>query len=585
MFNITPRLTLMLTRLRLHLARPGAWLTLSVFGLLTGVLAGSVIVAFRLLIDAGQLAAHGGAAPDHFEQLSGPWRFALPVAGGLALAVLFHGFAKGLHTVGVAHVIERLALHQGQLPMRGFALQWIGAAIALISGHSVGREGPNAHLGAATGSLLSHGLGLPHNVTRVLVGCGVAAGISASFNTPLAGAVFAIEVLLLEYHAATLLPIVIAAASANVIANVIASGGLGVEMPLLPHDALHHESVTFPLLAALGLMVGALAAGFGHSARLLGQYAGRYPIAWRLSLAGVLTGAIAVVAPEAMGLGYDTIQWTLAGEAAITALLWLAVIKLLATSIAIGLNVPGGIIGPSLFMGAMAGAAVAQSAVQWYGLDAFPAVFVLIGMAAAMAATLQAPLAALIVLLELSHDTHSILPGMIVIVIASLTTGGLFCRTSLWRAMLAARGQRLTRDPLTQSLHAVGVTGVMDTAFIQLTRTVTADAAGAALTAHDAAWVVVADPAKSAVCVMAAADIRRALPPTPQANRIIDLSTLPATRLTAVVVDARATLAATLRALNDAGADAAVIQQQPPHGQHQTLGVITRSRIAAGQPA
>ena len=108
MARITRRLTLIATRLRQRLAQSDARLTLSVFGLLTGVLAGLVIVTFRLLVDSTQLHIHGGATPDRLEQLSEPWRFALPVIGGLALALVFRGFAKGLHTVGVAHVIERL---------------------------------------------------------------------------------------------------------------------------------------------------------------------------------------------------------------------------------------------------------------------------------------------------------------------------------------------------------------------------------------------------------------------------------------------------------------------------------------------
>ena len=580
MARITRRLTLIATRLRQRLAQSDARLTLSVFGLLTGVLAGLVIVTFRLLVDSTQLHIHGGATPDRFEQLSEPWRFALPVIGGLALALVFRGFAKGLHTVGVAHVIERLALHQGQLPVRGFVLQWVGAAIALISGHSVGREGPNAHLGAATGSLLSQGFGLPNNSTRVLVGCGVAAGIAASFNTPLAGMVFAIEVLLLEYRVATLLPIIIAAASAN----MIAKGGLGVELAFLPHGPLQHELVTLPLLAALGLTAGTLAAGFCHATHRLGQYAGRYPITWRLSLAGVLTGAIAVIAPQVMGLGYDTMQWALSGEAAFTMLIWLAVIKLLATSIAIGLNVPGGMIGPSLFMGAMAGAAVGQGAMQWLALDAFPASLVLIGMAATMAATLQAPLTALIALLELSHDVNILLPGMIAIVIANLTAGELFSKTSLWHAMLAARGHQLKLDPLTQALRTVGVADVMDTTVIRLPRIAHAADAIAQLTAHDAVWAVITDEAQRTVSVMATADIRQALTPAATTNQPIDLTTLPTTHLTPVTVDARSTLAATLSALDDAAADAAVITRRSPQTEHHTLGVITRRQITAMNP-
>ena len=165
-----------LERTRLRLARPDALLTLSALGLLTGLAAGGVILLFRLLVEGSQDVLLPGSGPENYEELAGWARLALPVAGGVALALMFRWTARGLYRLGVAAVMERMAYHQGHLSLRGLLLQFAGAAIAIVAGHSVGREGPHVYLGAAAGSLLGQRMGLPNNAIRTLVGCGTAAG-------------------------------------------------------------------------------------------------------------------------------------------------------------------------------------------------------------------------------------------------------------------------------------------------------------------------------------------------------------------------------------------------------------------------
>ncbi|MES9870142.1 MAG: chloride channel protein, partial [Sedimenticola sp.] len=176
-----------LDEMRLHLSRPDALIQLSLLGLVTGLLAGGVIVAFRLAVEGTQAGFMPGGIEENFEALPVWLRFLLPVAGGAFIGWFFYLRADGLHVLGVARVMERMAYHQGHLTLRGFVLQFVGAAVAIVSGHSVGREGPHIFLGAASGSLLGQYLTLPNNSIRTMVGCGTAAGIAASFNTPLAG--------------------------------------------------------------------------------------------------------------------------------------------------------------------------------------------------------------------------------------------------------------------------------------------------------------------------------------------------------------------------------------------------------------
>ena len=151
---------------RLHLARPDALIQLAVLGLITGLLAGAVIVGFRLLVEGTQVALLPGDGPENYEGLPLWARLLLPVGGGIALALLFRWGSDGLHLLGIARVLERMAYHQGYLTARGFVLQFVGAAIAIISGHSVGREGPHVYLGSAAGSLLAQKLELPNNTVR-----------------------------------------------------------------------------------------------------------------------------------------------------------------------------------------------------------------------------------------------------------------------------------------------------------------------------------------------------------------------------------------------------------------------------------
>ena len=168
--------------------------------ILTGLLASLIIIALRLFIDYGQIVLFPSGVVDDFANLSWHWIVGLPIVGGLLIGLLLTGLKPEERNTGVVHVIERLTSHEGRLPWQNAIRQFIGASIALMTGHSVGREGPSVHLGAASGSQLASFLDLPNNSVRILVACGSAAAIAASFNTPIAGVIFAMEVIMMEYH-------------------------------------------------------------------------------------------------------------------------------------------------------------------------------------------------------------------------------------------------------------------------------------------------------------------------------------------------------------------------------------------------
>jgi CIC family chloride channel protein len=210
----------MLERLRQQLASGDA-LMLAIIGLFSGLLAGAVILAFRQLVEGVQALFLADATGENYESLASHWRLLLPLGGGLLIGIVFQYFSVEERRVGIVHVLERLGYHQAWLPLRNAVLQFFGAATSIISGHSVGREGPGVHLGAATGSLLGQWLSLPNNSLRTLVACGAAASIAASFNTPLAGVVFAMEVILLEYSISGFVPVILASVSATWVTRLV----------------------------------------------------------------------------------------------------------------------------------------------------------------------------------------------------------------------------------------------------------------------------------------------------------------------------------------------------------------------------
>ncbi|MGD2076701.1 MAG: chloride channel protein, partial [Gammaproteobacteria bacterium] len=161
------KLNRLVDRYRLSVARHDAVPQLALLGILAGLLAGATIIAFRLLVAWLHAGLTDGQQIEHYQLLPSEYRFLLPLAGGLAIGILFHCLPASERRVGILHILERLAYHQGTLPWRNGLVQFVGGTIALACGHSVGREGPSAHLGAASSNLPAQGLRLPHNSLRV----------------------------------------------------------------------------------------------------------------------------------------------------------------------------------------------------------------------------------------------------------------------------------------------------------------------------------------------------------------------------------------------------------------------------------
>lgn len=565
-----------LDEMRIRLARPGALFSVSILGLLTGVLAGGVIVAFRLLVEGSQDLILPGPGQENFASLDRYTRFFIPVLAAVLLMAMFRWYSRGTHVLGIPHVLERMDRYQGRIRMRAFVLQFFGAAIALVGGHSVGREGPNVFLGAASGSLLAKRLLLPNNIVRTLVGCGTAAGIAASFNTPLAGVVFALEVIMLEYSVSSFIPVILAAVSATAVSSAVFGDNPAFILPIVRIGSLWD---LLPV-AALGMAAGAVSAAFIQSVQSVAAASARLSIEWRLLAAGLLMGILGVFLPEIMGTGYSAVNVALHDEFALSMLVLLLLGKVLATSLCIGLGVPGGSIGPALFIGAMLGALFAGLAdyiplapVEQVGL------FALLGMGAMMSGYLQAPLAALVAMLELTDNPKIILPGMLVVVISGLTASEVFGKQSIFVTMLRSSGLHVGDDPLTRALRRIGVASVMDRRFAQVGQFVSRERAKELLqpelrylligTEGDAQMLM---PSAHLVSFLAAEE-------SAKIEGEINLMAIPAQRWELATIGLQANLHEATRALERPEAEALVVKRRIAAGTQRVYGVLTPEMV------
>jgi CIC family chloride channel protein len=398
---------------------------LVVLGVLCGLLVGCVTLAFRLAVEALQASFLPGANPENYEALGASARFLLPAAGGLALGLAWQRLPASARAVGAAHVVASLAHARARLPLANALAQFFGGALSIVAGHSVGREGPAIHLGATSANLTGQ-------------------AIAGSFNTPLAGVIFAMEVILMEYSVVGFAPVILAAVAATTLNRAVFGADLAFTVPALRLNSLWE----LPYVLGVGAAVGLLSAAFIALLQRFAAVATRLPVWLGPTLGGIAVGLCALIAPEVMGVGYDTVDAALLGELTLATLAAVALVKLIATTAAVGLGLPGGMIGPTLVIGAAAGGALGIVG-GWFapGLASSPGFYALIGMGAMMAGTLHAPLAALTAMLELTGNLNIIWPGMLAAIAAFAISRELFGQQPLFLSLLRVRAGGATARP------------------------------------------------------------------------------------------------------------------------------------------
>jgi len=550
---------------------------LAMLSIPVGLLAGGVIIAFRMLVESTQGLFLPGGGTENYEALTPLTRLLLPAAGGLLIGLIWQYLKDGTRQVGITHVMERLAYHQGKLSFRNAAAQFLGAAISIIAGHSVGREGPSIHLGAASGSQLGQWLHLPNNSNRTLVACGVAAAIAASFNTPLAGVIFSMEVIMMEYSLVSFAPVILSAVTATTITRLVFGDSPAFSIPALQMGSL----LELPYVMLTGIVIGLLAALFIYLLKYTTGLTGNWPIWLRCMLGGIAVGILAMVTPEIMGIGYDTVNQALLGQMGLSLLIAIAFMKILATTIGLGLGLPGGLIGPTLVIGATAGGAMGVIAATWLPGDfSSPAFYALVGMSAMMGATLQAPLAALTAMLELTANPNIILPGMLALITGVLISREVFKFESVYLVLMRARGLDYRHNPLSQTLQRMGVASVMEKRFRTLPHITDIPEAIRQLE-NEPVWIIVTEE-NVPISLMPAADLARYIAELDdsETNKApLDLLRIPAERLETATLDFTATLQEAYDYLNKEDAEALLITRRTIPGIDRVHGILTNKEI------
>jgi CIC family chloride channel protein len=562
-----------LDNLGLRLSGIDALPQLAMLAIPVGLLSGGVIILLRLLVESSQGLFLPAGGTENYEAIAPLARLLLPALGGLVIGLIWQWLRSETRQVGVVHVMERLGYHQGKLQWRNALAQFFGAALSIISGHSVGREGPSVHLGATSGSQLGQWLRLPNNSNRTLVACGIAAAISASFNTPLAGVIFSMEVVMMEYSLVSFAPVILAAVTATTLTQAVFGDSPVFVIPNTQLGSL----LELPYILLTGVVLGCLAALFIHLLARTSRLATSWPVWLRCTLGGSIIGLIATVSPEVMGVGYDTVNQALLGQLGLAMLAGIALAKILATAIGLGLGLPGGLIGPTLVMGATAGGAMGLFADSTLpGEVATPAFYALIGMGTFMGATLQAPLAALTAMLELTANPHIILPGMLALIAAGLVSRELFGKDSVYLELMKTRGLDYQDTPLTQALRRMGVANVMEHRVETLVRYIDHEQAVTALSGEPR-WILINEDG-TPTSVMPAADLARHLK-AGDSSKIIDLMEIPAARVDIHPIDFQATLQEALDSLNSHNAEALYVTRTTIPGISRIYGVLTRKEI------
>ncbi|WP_440055327.1 chloride channel protein [Pseudoalteromonas sp. T1lg65] len=448
-----------LNKLRRRLAKPKTSIQLCLLGVLAGLIASILIIAFRLTIEIVQ--GFFLSQPDTFSELPELYRLFIPVFAALLIATFaaLTGFKH--YRLGIPYVINRIKHHYGKMPIWNSANQFFGGAVALIAGFSVGREGPSVHMGATGASILAERLHLPLNAARTLSGCGIAAGIAASFNTPLAAVIFVMEVVLREYKVHIFVPIMLAAVIGAISTQYMF--GSGSELSLINITPLSFWH--YPYLIVCGAALGAIAYAFNQNLMLIIKTSKPLSMFPRLLLAGLIAGLIGYAVPEAMGSGMSAITQALESPNNMQLLTTILIAKLLATLFAIGLGIPGGLIGPVIGLGVVMGTLMSFFA-QYITPEAeIVGTYGVLGMAGLLAATLHAPLAALTAVMELTSNPQIIVPAMLVISTAYITALQVFGNRSIFLQQLDFQGLPYHVSPAKEALQKVGIMEEMDEQF------------------------------------------------------------------------------------------------------------------------
>lgn len=430
--------------------------------LIAGSLAGAAVTFFRELIALIQALIFGSGSERLFvntEAISW-WVILLgPVAGGLVVGVIVHFLLPNKRPEGIADVIEASALKGGRMSLNAGLGSALASAVSIGSGASVGREGPAVHLGASLAGWMGRRLHLSRSLTRTLLGCGVAAAVAASFNAPIAGALFASEVIIGHYALKAFAPVVIASVAGTAVSRTFFGDFPAFALTETPLASFWE----FPAFVGLGITAGLVAIVFMHAIFTAQKLAAESPLPpWlRPALAGLMIGLIGLVLPQVLGVGYGVTELALLAELSLTMLFVIAIAKIIATAVCLGWGFSGGVFSPSLVIGALIGGIWGIMTTTLFPEHSSGAsAYTLVGMGAMAAAVLGAPISTTLIIFEMTGDYALTLGVMVAVVISSEITTHLYGR-SFFSEQLKRYGIDLKGGFETEIMRTIRVGDVM----------------------------------------------------------------------------------------------------------------------------
>lgn len=406
------------------------------------LVAAGFAVGFRLSVAAATHALGGHDVVAMITALPAWQRLALPAAGGLATGVVALAVKRLRGASGVGFVMEAIVLGRERVPLRRSSLQMVASWFAIVSGNSLGREGPLIQFGAAAGEAARRTFKLTDASAQVVLASGVAAGFAAAYNAPMAATLFVIEVVTGVLVLEAAVPILLASVVSTIITQYAVGGA--------PLYGLRNFGVLAPIellaFAGLGLVSAPLGVAFLQLLSIAERAWHKLPVPARSATGGLVCGGVLVALPAVAGNGFEPLDALLDGKLAIAAVAWLLLAKPFATSASVGSGNPGGVFTPTLLIGALIGTLYA-AALAALGANVTPGAYALVGLGAALAATTHAPIMAAVLACELSGDYALVLPLALACAIAAGVARRLYI-DNMYSGELSRRGLRwrLTLD-------------------------------------------------------------------------------------------------------------------------------------------
>jgi chloride channel protein, CIC family len=391
----------------------------------------------------------------------GAWEILVPVTGALIIGAMARYGSERIRGHGIPEAIEAILINGSRVEPRVAVLKPLSSAISIGSGGPFGAEGPIIMTGGAVGSLFAQLLHLTSAERKTLLVAGAAGGMSATFDTPIAAALLAVELLLFEWRPRSLIPVALASAAAAVTRPYLL--GTGPLFPTPPHPA---NPGTLVLLACVpvGILAGGLSALLTLAVYAAEDGFGRLPIHWMWwpAIGGLVIGLGGLVFPQALGVGYDTLGALLQGNVAASVIVGVLVVKSLIWAIALGSGTSGGVLAPLLMMGGALGA-IEAGVLPDAGAGFWP----LVSMGAILGGTMRSPFTAMVFAIELTHDVNMLLPLLIAVPCAYACTV-LTMRRSILTEKISRRGLHLSREYAVDPLETTFVRDVMRTSLVVL---------------------------------------------------------------------------------------------------------------------